>query len=479
MGMSFGSKQVVGCYDKQSFRLKKLGLPLIMVSVVIGPQANANVVGSDFQNFNPTTNGIDFVTVQSGQTLRPGIFNLGLFANYAVNAIPEFENGVPHNYPKGTARNTGTYSDFNLGVGLTSFVDVGLSFPAILQQSVKGKNARLQYESTGINEFRLNSKIKLIGNTKDALAAIATINMNRVENNPYAGEPTGPIYNIELAGHTSIGNAKLGLNAGYRKKNPGKKIDGSVADPYQDQFIGSAATSYLFKSIDTKLIFELFGSEPVNSKATASEVLQRSGEALVGIKHDFTSQLAFHAGATIGIIESPATPDWRVYAGINWNAGPLWGAKIARNPSPPRKAVAKVAKPVAPSTEIIPATPAPEVEARETYVLDNILFATDSSTQVIQGAVNELKELVDHLHQIPAWSHLVVEGHTDSVGDDEYNLDLSRRRAESIKLYLVKHFAIPPEKIASQGFGESRPIADNNNYQGRQQNRRVEIKIFD
>lgn len=453
---------------------------LVIVGFTLSQSGLANVVGSDFQNFNPTTNGVDFVTVQSGQTLRPGIFNLGLFANYAVNALPEFKDGTPYNYPRGTTRNTGTFSDFNMGLGLTSFLDVGLSFPAIVTQSVKDETtSRLEYTATGVNEFRLNSKLKMLGNAKQAVALVGTVNINRIDNNPYEGNPSRPIYTLELAGHTSLGNTAISLNAGYRKKDPGQKLDGAVVEPFHDQLIGSTAMSYLFKSIDTKLIAEFFGSQAASNK-TSSEVLQKSGEVLVGVKHDVTSQLALHAGATFGVIDSPATPDWRLYAGINWNAGPLW-----RNTPPKRIAAAAPKKPApprpAPKTQEAPMSPepVPVQEPRETFILEHILFANDSSTQVLSGALDELKELVDHLKEIPAWSRLVVEGHTDSVGDDQYNLDLSMRRANAVRAYLVKHLGVDAGKLTAVGYGESRPIADNSNYQGRQQNRRVEIKIFD
>jgi hypothetical protein len=55
--------------------------------------AKANVVGADTQNFNPITSGLDFVTVQSSATLSPWVFNFGYFLNYAVNSLPEYEEG--------------------------------------------------------------------------------------------------------------------------------------------------------------------------------------------------------------------------------------------------------------------------------------------------------------------------------------------------------------------------------------------------
>jgi OOP family OmpA-OmpF porin len=67
----------------------------------------------------------------------------------------------------------------------------------------------------------------------------------------------------------------------------------------------------------------------------------------------------------------------------------------------------------------------------------------------------------------------VIEGHTDSIGTDEYNLGLSRRRAASVRRYLVTEYNIPHERLEAEGFGESMPIADNNTDEGRQSNRRV------
>ena len=78
--------------------------------------ASANVVGSDTQNFNPTTDGLDFVTVQSSETLEPGIFNLGLFINYAVNSLPNYEDVTTQT--RTNFHDTLWSSDFNLGVGV-------------------------------------------------------------------------------------------------------------------------------------------------------------------------------------------------------------------------------------------------------------------------------------------------------------------------------------------------------------------------
>ena len=71
---------------------------------------------------------------------------------------------------------------------------------------------------------------------------------------------------------------------------------------------------------------------------------------------------------------------------------------------------------------------------------------------------------------------LICLAHTDSVGTAEYNLDLSERRARSVKAFLVKQ-GVPPPSVRYRGMGYSRPIADNSTDEGRAKNRRVEFRV--
>jgi len=71
--------------------------------------------------------------------------------------------------------------------------------------------------------------------------------------------------------------------------------------------------------------------------------------------------------------------------------------------------------------------------------------------------------------------HLKIEGHTDNVGKPAYNLELSKKRAESVKTHLTEKFQIDASRLSTEGYGDTRPIAKNDTEQGRAQNRRVEL----
>ena len=104
-----------------------------------------------------------------------------------------------------------------------------------------------------------------------------------------------------------------------------------------------------------------------------------------------------------------------------------------------------------------------------------ILFATNSD--VIQSAGrSNLQQLAQSLQRYPGTEVLIV-GHTDADGSDDYNMGLSLRRASAARNYLVSQ-GIPANVIRVEGRGESEPIADNTTASGKQQNRRVEVAIF-
>ena len=119
-----------------------------------------------------------------------------------------------------------------------------------------------------------------------------------------------------------------------------------------------------------------------------------------------------------------------------------------------------------------PPPPAPKVE--RTIILDDVLFDFDKST-IKPEAAQILDRLVAFMNENKD-QKAALSGHTDSIGTEAYNLKLSDRRWTSVRDYVVKK-GVDSGRVSGQGFGESKPIADNKTAEGRAKNRRVEIKV--
>jgi outer membrane protein OmpA-like peptidoglycan-associated protein len=104
----------------------------------------------------------------------------------------------------------------------------------------------------------------------------------------------------------------------------------------------------------------------------------------------------------------------------------------------------------------------------------NVTFAVDSAT-IQPQFYPALDSIANTLQQYPQ-TVIDIAGHTDSTGSEAYNQQLSERRANAVRQYLINR-GVMPARILAAGFGENRPVATNQTAQGRQANRRVDIQI--
>ena len=104
----------------------------------------------------------------------------------------------------------------------------------------------------------------------------------------------------------------------------------------------------------------------------------------------------------------------------------------------------------------------------------DVTFDHDSAT-VRPGLYSEIDRIANVLIKYPQ-TVIRVEGHTDSTGSEGYNMDLSQRRADSVKNLIVQR-GLSTARIETMPYGETMPVADNSTETGRAMNRRVEIKV--
>lgn len=117
-----------------------------------------------------------------------------------------------------------------------------------------------------------------------------------------------------------------------------------------------------------------------------------------------------------------------------------------------------------------------EFEPAKTFVLENVEFDFGKSSLRAESFA-ALDNLVEYLKRKPN-ERIEIGGHTDNVGSDEKNLVLSMERAKSIVAYLVAK-GISIDRLVAKGYGAEEPIEDNSTEDGRQKNRRTEVKILD
>jgi outer membrane protein OmpA-like peptidoglycan-associated protein len=116
----------------------------------------------------------------------------------------------------------------------------------------------------------------------------------------------------------------------------------------------------------------------------------------------------------------------------------------------------------------------PKVLAKFTLTIN---FDFDKA-KIRKADKEQLRKAIEFIRKYPS-KKIMIEGHTDSVGSERYNMRLSLKRADATKIYLAKTGGVDTMRMSVQGFGEERPVASNKTKAGRAQNRRVDILILE
>jgi len=119
--------------------------------------------------------------------------------------------------------------------------------------------------------------------------------------------------------------------------------------------------------------------------------------------------------------------------------------------------------------------PLKKIKVGESVVMKNIFFETDKYDLKPSSQI-ELNKLVQLLGGNPG-IRIEIAGHTDNVGEYEYNIELSRNRSESVYNYLVAQ-GVDPARMTYKGYGETRPVDTNDTEEGRANNRRTEFEVI-
>ena len=155
-----------------------------------------------------------------------------------------------------------------------------------------------------------------------------------------------------------------------------------------------------------------------------------------------------------------------------------WAAPVFRcgtQAPPPEPAPVVVEKEPEPAPEPPPPPPKVEVKDEKIELNEKVNFETGKA-KLLPASETLLDEVAKVLSDHPEIQKIRIEGHTDGQGGAGYNLTLSNNRAKAVRAYLISK-GIDGKRLESKGFGKTKPIADNKTEEGREQNRRVELRI--
>ncbi len=423
--------------------------------IMIGSTAAAKMKNADVVPFNPATDGGKYMTVHQSDTLSQWGFNVGMYLNYAYEPL-EYAT------PSGTRRrgivDDLIMADIQAAIGWTDWFTMGINMPMALWETFYNPTTlatavqkQTFYGKPG--DLRVEMKFRLLDIDKYNVG-VAVV--------PFMYVPTGKSSTFLGNGMWSPGgkvvvdgNIKnrvfLAFNAGYRYYQE-TRYDNNNANAVIDDTI-ELGLGCNVRINDSWAVLGEFYSESVLKKLYQNE-LQSPTEFLVGGRWTPQSRvkgLGVTLAAGRGITRGIGSPDFRVVGGVNYR----------REYQPPP-----------------PAPVAIEVKAEEKIVItQKIHFEFDRAT-IRPISYPILNDVADLLQRNPQIQHVRIEGHTDWIGSDAYNQGLSQRRANSVREYLINR-GVAPGRLVAVGYGESRPIADNNTVLGRAKNRRVEFTVLD
>jgi hypothetical protein len=404
-------------------KLKTLSLVLGMVATVAVPLTSHAALTSGFSSilFNPAiSNDTDMFTVYRSQNIGRQGWNTGFYVDWARNPI---EVGAPPGDRQAGVVNNTITGNFYGTYGIRDWFSVGIDIPVLFWNEVNpvtsfGPAGTFQdptfstFDSqTNLGDIRLEMKFR-IRNNADRLLGFALV--------PFMNLPSGP--SSTFAGNGSLSGGakvvidfniierlKLALNVGYYAAD--KVILRNVV--FNDKLLVSLGLS--IKIID-RLMFIAEGlMEPILDDFFDNEV-QVPAEGRGGFRIKLSDHLNLNIGGGAGLTIGIGSPDWRGFLGLNYN----W-----------------VPAPCA-------ACEAPVVEARKITIDQVIHFAFDRAVIRPQSypILNDVAAIIKSNQN--SISKVTIQGHTDSIGSDQYNMGLSERRANSVREYLIKEGSRQP-----------------------------------
>ncbi len=322
--------------------------------------------------------------------------------------------------------------------------------------------------ATALGDLKLEAKIRLTDDTSDtAIALIPEIHLPTGNTENFVSDAS--VYmGLRLAIEHPFRNFTLNGNLGFAAAsnaiytNPPTIVSGI---DYRKRFMFGLGGFIPFNDRwGMNLEFSSINMIPFSSYLNPNELY-------AGARYAAADNLIFTLGGSLGKIGGPTGQTYRIIAGIRYTIPEEDKSTSTPNPvfiTPPAAA--------ATPAPIVPAAPRAVMRTRHIEILSPINFEHDSDRLTPEGKeiVNEVADII--LRNQKNLSKILIDGHTNEIGDDQYNLRLSLARSKAVKNYLVTR-KVPATMLEARGFGKRKPKVAYSDPTAIEVNRRVEFIV--
>lgn len=443
-----------------TFRYRWMIAIIALGAGVFSFRAHAAFNGYSVQSVFPSVNPWDLVFLQQTQLTRAWSPVLGATLQYSHDPLYLFQGSFADRIPAIANR-----LEAHVGalMALGKWAELGAYFPVVLYQRPTKLESIGQetLQTFARGDFNMTLKIPLKRRAQDQTGWGAAVAFR-------AFFPTGEVlafasdqaYTFHPSVLFDVRTAKgvlLAVQTGVHTKPVSQVGETVLAGPTWTLGVGTEIP--MPRHPNWLGVASLYTQVPLLSSERARQI---PVEALVALRGRNTLWGgSFLVGASFGIHCAPGSPLFRLFLQGTWE--PMQTKRWAEPPPP---------KPPVPVRKTILICE----EEQKLRIPGKIYFTTDKDT-LEPRSFAVLDAVVAYLQGHPEIQLMQVEGHTDARATPEYNMDLSNRRAQTVVTYLVQQ-GVSPERLESQGFGSTRPVADNATPEGMDENRRVEFKIL-
>ncbi|MEI6079472.1 MAG: OmpA family protein [bacterium] len=426
--------------------ISKRIVALILFWMSLAGAAYSAQNGFEIMSFRPATDNGRYLSVWDSHVLDKGEWFIGTTFDYSYRPFQLTTNGAREAGVLDKIFEQHLYSSVGI---VKNRLELGIDIPIGWWMNYKDPRVATSVagNKTALGDITINAKVRLLDmdRSKVGLAVLPFISLPSGNSDYYFGS------GVVTAGATLIAETNpfkklfvamnLGLlakkNYTFRDIDDTSKLTGGLG-------VAVPATKNLNVSAD--LIFK------TRLSGVFREKVETPVELLTGIKYNIgNTGFVINGAVGGGLINGAGAPQYRIIFGLGYDRPPCKGSTIS-------------------TTKYGTATGLPYMTSERSIHFAFNSIEIQKTTETIQ--FDNIAELL----RSDATKKIVVEGNADNIGSKSVNNRISRQRAEVVAKYINKR-GVDRSRMTIKAFGSSNPIADNNTKQGRQANRRVEVKV--